>query len=402
MAQAHGKFLALVWALVLLIAITAIDNVVAQSSVPDGGCVWTQAKEKEVMDFLRVVYGEAIEGYAVDSVRLVGFEESPPYCRFRLTLRSERSSAVLELKAFWEFGKFVGFTLYSLPAEPVATLDLGNPFKNDTATLSREALRAIDDLVRKVLSAVDVPDLGGRDLNLSKVIRGGELVLSERQFGKQENSPFKDFAESVRLGADVTARVMYRWDEQGHQHIAIEYYRVYDIGLNMTTKYRLLFISFAKLGPGQGWIVYSITFVPLPVKFKRVEVPPEAYIKNAEEAMAEKLNGSCRIMNVSYQRIGYMLPPKEVNGSIYFGKPTYYYSITLDCGRLMWEYTVLINAVNGQAFHISPSGTKSASTDNTGSNPSPQVAYEMGVPIIAAAIAVLAFLIYRGSFFRRH
>lgn len=391
-------------AVLLLISLSAVtaSSVVSYSAESGDGCVWTKAREDTVMGFLGVVYGDAIKEYAVDSVRLISYDETPPYCKFRLMLKNERTDAVLEINVFWMFGKFTGFTLYLLPAEPVAMLNLGNPLRNDNAALSMEAVSAVDGLVERVLGAVDVPDLRGRDLSLTKAVQGDELVLSKRPFGKQENIPIKDFAESVKLGAGVIARVMYRWDEQGHQNIFIDYYRVYDIGLNMTTKYKLLSVSLSKPGPGQGWIVSSIYFVPYPVTFRRVKVPPEAYIKNAEEAMAEKLRGTCRIINSSYQRIEYMLPPKEVNGSIYFEKPAYFYLITLDCGQWMWEYTVLINAVNGQIIHISPAGTKYAHTDNVGNGPSPQVMYEISIPVAAVAIAVLAFLIYRGVVLRKH
>ncbi len=352
--------------MLLLITLSAITVHIteAYSAESSGECVWTKAREDAIMGFLGVVYGDAVRDYAVDSVRLISYDEAPPYCKFRLTLKNERTSTVLEINVFWMFGKFVGFTLFSLPAEPVATLNLGDPLKNDTAALSREALATIDELVGRVLSAVDVPDLRGRDLSLTKAVHGDELVLDERPFGRQNNSPIKDFAKTVSLGAGVTARVMYRWDEQGHQDITIEYYRTYDIGLNMTTKYRLLFISFSRTG--QEWIVYSIHFVPYPVNFRRVEVPPDAYIKKAEEAVAKELGSSCRVINSSYQRIEYMLPPEEVNGSIYFGKPAYYYIITLDCGQWIWGYTALINAINGQVIHISPAGTKNTRTNNDG------------------------------------
>ncbi len=403
MARGRGNLI-ISLAVLLLISLSALTalSAVASTAESGDGCAWSKTRKDTVMGFLGAVYGDAIKDYVVDSVRLISCDKTPPFCKFWLTLKNEWTNAVLEVNVFWMFGRFIGFTLRLLPAEPVATLNLGDPLKNDTAALSREAVSAIDGLVGRVLGAVDVPDLRGRDLSLGRAVRGDELVLSERPFGKQENSPVKDFAESVRLGADVTARIIYRWDEQGHQDIFIDYYRVYDIGLNMTTKYKLLSLSFSKPGPGQGWIISSIHFVSLPVTFRRVEVPPEAYIKNAEEAMAEELGNSCRIIDSSYQRIEYMLPPEEVNGSIYFGKPVYYYLITLDCGQWMWGYNVLINAVNGQVIHTSPADTMSANINNAGSNPSSQVIYETGAPVIVAAIAVLAFLIYKGEVFRRH
>ncbi len=406
MARARGNLITSL-AVLLLVSLSAVTafSAAALSAEPDDGCVWTKAREDTVMGFLGVVYGDAIKEYAVDSARLMSYDGISPFCEFWLTLKNERTGAVLEVNAFWMFGEFAGFTLRLLPAEPVATLNLGNPLKDDGAALSMEAVSAIDGLIGRVLRAVNVPDLRGRDLNLSRAVRGNELVLSERPFGRQRDSPIKDFAESVRLGDDVMARIMYRWDEQGHQDVFIDYYRVYDVGLNMTTRYKLLSVSFSKPGPGQGWIVYSIHFVPYPVRFRRVEVPPDAYIEKAREAMAERLRGSCRIMNVSYQRLEYMLWPREVNGSIYFEKPAYYYFITLDCGKWVWGYTVSINAVNGKVIHVSPAGTKGAhadDVDDVGNNPAPQIIYGIGVPAAVAIIGALALLIYRNRALNRH
>ena len=392
MARAHGSVELIVMLLILLMYVVASLGQLVYASSASDECVWSPDKEAFVMRLLNAVYGESIEGYTIDSVKLVSYDGDPLTCTYRVTLKNKVTNAELLINIYEMYGRVVEYRIYLPPVERLRAVPLGDVDEEGVFRLTPEALKEIDRVIQAVREVLTAPSLGDAVINLSEAAPDG-LILG-RGFMSTDNELFKRGAAEVRLGRGLTAEIVYLWSGGDMDSLTVHIHKSFSVGPGAEVEYYVIGVQFLKLR-GE-WVPYSAHAVPFPVRLDKVSTPPSAYLRKAEEAALQKAGASCRVMKASFTEAWAMSPPKLVNGSLYLSSITYVYDIGIDCGDRKIPVRVLVDASTGSIRDVSVGMAQIVSGDEGGGEASLEVSPEyLAVGAASAAVAALAFAVLR-------